>query len=56
LRFSALKKRGFTRTLAEVEYEYINNVLLSVNGNKTKAAEILHIDRKTLREKLKKME
>jgi len=56
LRFSALKKRGFTRTLAEVEFEYINNVLLSVNGNKTKAAEILHIDRKTLREKLKKME
>jgi two-component system response regulator HydG len=56
LRFSALKKAGFTRTLAEVEYEYINNVLMSVNGNKTKAAEILQIDRKTLREKLKKME
>jgi DNA-binding protein Fis len=41
------------RTLAEVEAEYIRNVLASVNGNKTKAAEILGIDRKTLREKLK---
>ncbi len=55
LRFSALRKTGFTRTLAEVEAEYIRNVLASVNGNKTRAAEILGIDRKTLREKLSKM-
>jgi two-component system response regulator HydG len=55
-RFSALSKTGFTRTLAEVEGEYISNVLASVRGNKTRAAEILGIDRKTLREKLKKIE
>lgn len=55
-RFSALRKAGFTSTLAEVEAEYISNVLASVGGNKTKAAEILGIDRKTLREKLKKVE
>ena len=55
-RFSALRTAGFTRTLAEVEAEYISNVLAGVNGNKTRAAEILGIDRKTLREKLKKVE
>ncbi len=54
MRFSALRETGLNRTLAEVESEYIRNVLASVNGNKTKAAEILDIDRKTLREKLKK--
>jgi DNA-binding NtrC family response regulator len=52
MRFSALQKTGLDRTLAEVEAEYIRNVLASVGGNKTKAAEILGIDRKTLREKL----
>lgn len=41
------------RTLAEVEAEHIRNVLASVKGNKTQAAKILGIDRKTLREKLK---
>jgi len=56
MRFSALRKTGFTRTLAEVEGEYIRNVLASVGGNKTRAAEILGIDRKTLREKLKNVE
>ena len=55
-RFSALRKAGLTRTLAEVEAEYISNVLAEVDGNKTRAAEILGIDRKTLREKLKKAE
>jgi len=55
-RFSALRKVGFTRTLAEIEAEYISNVLAGVNGNKTRAAKILGIDRKTLREKLKKAE
>jgi DNA-binding NtrC family response regulator len=55
MRFSALRKTGFTRTLAEVEVEYISNVLASVDGNKTRAAEILGINRKTLREKLKKV-
>ncbi len=41
------------RTLAEVEAEHIRSVLASVKGNKTQAARILGIDRKTLREKLK---
>jgi len=54
MRFSALREKVVTRTLEEVEYEYIQNVLASVNGNKTQAADILGIDRKTLREKLKK--
>ena len=53
MRFSALRETGLDRTLAEVETEYICNVLASVNGNKTRAAQILGIDRKTLREKLK---
>jgi len=53
LRFSALKQSSGGRTLADVESEHIRLVLAEVNGNKTKAAEILGIDRKTLREKLK---
>ena len=56
MRFSALRKSGFTRTLAQVEAEYIGNVLATVNGNKTRAAAILGIDRKTLRQKLRKIE
>jgi DNA-binding NtrC family response regulator len=52
MRFSALRTTSLTRSLAEVEYEYISNVLESAGGNKTRAAEILGIDRKTLREKL----
>lgn len=54
MRFSPLKGYNFNQTLAEMEYQYITNVLQNVNGNKTKAAEILGIDRKTLREKLNK--
>ena len=54
MRFSALRGEGFNRPLVEVEAEYIRNVLASVDGNKTRAAEILGIDRKTLREKIKK--
>lgn len=56
MRFSALRERGFQRTLAEVESEHIRNVLASVHGNRTRAAKILGIDRKTLREKLKHQE
>ncbi|MHB9029968.1 MAG: helix-turn-helix domain-containing protein, partial [Candidatus Latescibacterota bacterium] len=52
MRFSGLCGKNFTRTLADMETEYIRNVLESVDGNKTKAAKILGIDRKTLREKL----
>jgi DNA-binding NtrC family response regulator len=54
MRFSALTPEAPNRTLAEVEAEYIRNVLVGVNNNKTRAAEILGIDRKTLREKLQK--
>ncbi|UCB45000.1 MAG: sigma-54-dependent Fis family transcriptional regulator [Spirochaetota bacterium] len=56
MRFSALKGKGLNRTLAEIETEYILNVLENVGGNKSKAAEILGIDRKTLRLKLQKMQ
>ncbi len=53
MRFSAMRENGFNRTLAQVERDYIINVLTVANGNKTKAARILGITRKTLREKLK---
>ena len=56
MRFSALRQKGLHRTLTEVEAEHIRNVLASVHGNKTHAAKILGIDRKTLREKLKAFE
>ena len=56
MRFTALKESGLDRSLVEVELEYIKNVLVSVNNNKSKAAKILGIDRKTLREKLKRIE
>jgi transcriptional regulator with PAS, ATPase and Fis domain len=52
MRFSALRKASLTRTLAEMERDYVKDVLQSVAGNKTKAAQILGIDRKTLRLKL----
>ncbi len=39
-------------TLKEMEKEYIKRVLAHTKGNKTKAAELLQIDRKTLRDKL----
>jgi len=55
MRFTASGGTGFDRTLEEVESEYIKNVLQSVDGNKSHAAEILGIDRKTLREKLKRL-
>jgi DNA-binding protein Fis len=53
LRFSTLGKDQFSGTLAEVEKSYCQKVLASVGNNKTRAAEILGIDRKTLRDKLK---
>jgi len=56
MRFSALREPDLNRTLAQVEAEYIRNVLASLGGNKTRAAQILGIDRKTLREKLNKID
>ena len=53
MRFSVLGEQGLNRTLAEVEIEHIRNVLANSGGNKTQAARILGISRKTLRDKLK---
>jgi DNA-binding NtrC family response regulator len=39
-------------TLEELEHEYIGAILASVGGNKTEAATLLGIDRKTLYRKL----
>ncbi|MDJ0720603.1 MAG: sigma-54 dependent transcriptional regulator [Desulfobacterales bacterium] len=43
------------QSLATVEAAHILRVLAAVDGNKTHAAKILGIDRKTLREKLKRL-
>lgn len=53
LKFQINFPESSLKSLAEIEKEYIQRVLSSTNNNKTKAAEILQIDRKTLREKLK---
>ncbi len=53
MRFSASRDSGPQRTLAEVEAQYIRTVVESVGGNRSQAARILGIDRKTLRTKLK---
>jgi len=42
-------------TLDQLEKEYIRKVLIEVGGNKTRAAEILGLDRKTLYRKLEEM-
>ncbi|MCF7800933.1 MAG: sigma-54 dependent transcriptional regulator [Candidatus Marinimicrobia bacterium] len=54
MRFSVIRERGYNRTIAEVEAEHIRGVLMNVAGNKSRAAGILGIDRKTLREKMKR--
>jgi DNA-binding NtrC family response regulator len=54
MRFSAPRGIGPQCSLAEVEAVHVRSVLASVDGNKTRAAEILGIDRKTLREILKR--
>ena len=56
MRFSAIGGSNVNRTLAEVDAEHIQRVLASVDGNKTRAAQMLGIDRKTLREKLKRIQ
>ncbi|RDK89176.1 sigma-54-dependent transcriptional regulator [Marinirhabdus gelatinilytica] len=44
--------KGELLPLKEIEKRYIQKVLNATNNNKTKAAEILGIDRKTIRQKL----
>jgi DNA-binding NtrC family response regulator len=56
MRFHISPEKGVNRPLAQVENEHISLVLESVGGNKSKAAQILKINRKTLREKLKKIQ
>jgi DNA-binding NtrC family response regulator len=56
MRFSAEGRQVVRRSLAEVEYEHMRRVLASVDGNKSRAAEILGITRKTLRERLRRYE
>jgi two-component system, NtrC family, response regulator HydG len=53
-RFTASRSHGLHRTLAEVEHEYIRDVLSANKNNISQTALILGIDRKTLREKVKK--
>lgn len=54
MRFTVSQKHTQFKTLKESEEEHIAHVLASVGGNKTRAAQILGIDRKTLRQKLVK--
>ncbi len=51
-RFQAVTPTGLLLTLRETEVSHIRTVLERVEGNKTAAAKILGIDRKTLRSKL----
>lgn len=53
MRFKVLNEKVKKQKLDDVILEHILDVLKSVKGNKTLAAEILGIDRKTLRSKLK---
>lgn len=53
MKFTLNQTKNLRRTLAEVELEYIKAVLASVNDNKSLAASILGVDRKTLYSKLK---
>ena len=55
MRYAGVREHGLNRTLVEVEAKHIRDVLASVGGNKTQAAQILGIDRKTLRAKMKRL-
>ncbi|MFH6985559.1 sigma-54 dependent transcriptional regulator [Marinoscillum sp. 108] len=53
-RFSASQSKGLDRKLEEVIQEYIGDVLAANQNNISQAAKVLGIDRKTLRERIKK--
>lgn len=53
-RFSATRTRGLNRRLEEVERDYILEVLSANKNNISHTAQVLGIDRKTLREKIKR--
>jgi len=53
MKYSVPRSGNFARSLRQVESEYIREVLNTVQGNKSKAAGILGIDRKTLYNKIK---
>lgn len=56
MHFSVTPEKKELKTLEEMEKEQILFTLRHTGNNKTKAAEILGIDRKTLREKLNRMQ
>jgi DNA-binding NtrC family response regulator len=53
-RYSAMRKRGLNRRLEDVEREYILDVYAANDQNLSRTAEKLGIDRKTLRERIRK--
>jgi len=53
-RYSASRSKGLGRKLEDVEREYVMDVLAATKNNISQAALSLGIDRKTLREKIKK--
>ena len=56
MRYLLPRDQRIERTLAQVEAEHVRAVIEAVDGNKTLAAQMLGIDRKTLREKMKRHE
>lgn len=52
LKYHIPEQKGILKSLKEYEKELIIKVLAAVNNNKTKAAQILQIDRKTLNQKI----
>ncbi|MCG3178294.1 MAG: Regulatory protein AtoC [Phycisphaerae bacterium] len=52
MRFAISPATALDRPLAEVEAEHVRNVLIHVNWNRSRAAQILRIDRKTLIKKI----
>ncbi len=56
MRFLRDVENELNKSLHEIEVEHVREVLQSCDGNKTRAAQILGIDRKTLRDKLDRQE